>query len=124
MEKIDTLAHRLSMLLDINAAWLMGYDVPKDSSQDPIQQLEAALLDFVKSPGLWHLNLPNGFEEFNSLLEKLGYVIVPNDNGEFELSSGECKVIISSSELLDLARTSIASITGITQSLIDKKTSS
>lgn len=114
--------HRLESIakaLCVSPEWLMGWD-----------GLQNEIAAYINSPGEWLyrrktregvITLPIGYYEFESLLKRMGYRIVLDDDGQHWIETPEKRTALTDAELLGLARTSIAAVGGIAQSLLDKK---
>lgn len=94
-----------------------------------LDEMQKNIASFVESPGEWVsrvktnegvIVLPAEFNEFERFIEKIGYRTTLDNKGQYWIEGNGKRTAISVADLMNLVRSSRATVGALAQSLIDK----
>lgn len=94
-----------------------------------LDEMQKDIAAFVESPGEWVsqvktnegvIVLPAEFNEFERFIEKIGYRTTLDNKGQYWIEGNGKRTAISVADLMNLVRSSRATVGALAQSLIDK----
>ena len=94
-----------------------------------LNEMQKDIAAFVESPGEWVsqvktnegvIVLPAEFNEFERFIEKIGYRTTLDNKGQYWIEGNGKRTAISVADLMNLVRSSRATVGALAQSLIDK----
>ena len=109
---------KIASTLGVTMDYLLGQD-----------EMQKDIASFVESPGEWVsrvktnegvIVLPAEFNEFERFIEKIGYRTTLDNKGQYWIEGNGKRTTISVADLMNLVRSSRATVGALAQSLIDK----
>ena len=117
LPKTET-ARKLAAYFGVTVDYLLG-----------LNEMQKDIAAFVESPGEWVsqvktnegvIVLPAEFNEFERFIEKIGYRTTLDNKGQYWIEGNGKRTAISVADLMNLVRSSRATVGALAQSLIDK----
>ena len=127
--KLETI-RKIAAALDVSMNELLDENWSMFTPQDYAEDMQATITKFVQEPGDWVrraktkegiITLPPDYDEFERYLEKNGFKIELDSKGQFWLTGKTGRAILTVADLMNLVRSSRATVTALAQSVLDKE---